>query len=413
MKIAMQRMTRFSLYTFVATCSFIFSITTAYASNKHDEQFLQWLTNFSKEAAQKGVSQSTYNKAFKNVTAPDEKVLEKANYQPEFTQTIWDYLDPRVNEGIVMTGLKMAEKHKTTLSSIEKELGVSRNIILAIWSMETAYGAILQHKNRFYPVPHALATLAYADKKRSKFGKTQLLAALQILEAGDISHKEMLGSWAGAMGHTQFIPTSYLAYGLDWDNNGQRDIWNSIPDALATAANLLKENGWRTDKTWGYEIITPTNGHLYEDQTKTLAEWSTIGFSRPAGKTFPRPSERAELKFLAGPEGPGFLLIKNFFVIKRYNNSNFYALAVGLLSDRIAGYAAMTQEWPRPSGSLNVDQKFELQKLLQKTGYYTGDIDGWLGKNTKQAIKSFQEHANIPVDGEPSTSLLILLRKNI
>lgn len=411
MKIAMQRMNRFSLHFFIVTCVFIFTITTAYASNKHDEQFIQWLADFSKEATQQGISHSTYRKAFNNITAPDQKVLEKANYQPEFTQTIWDYLDPRVNQNIVLTGLKMAEKHKATLSSIEKELGINRNVILAIWSMETAYGAVLQHKKRFHPVPHALATLAYADKKRSKFGKTQLLAALQILEAGDISHEEMIGSWAGAMGHTQFIPTSYLAYGLDWDNNGQRDIWNSIPDALATAANLLKKNGWRTGKTWGYEIITPDGGHQYEDQTKTLAEWSKLGFSRPGTNPFPRPNERAELKFLAGQKGPGFLFIKNFFVIKRYNNSNFYALAVGLLSDRLAGYGTMNQEWPRPPGSLNVDQKFELQKLLKRAGYYTGDIDGWLGKDTKKAIKTFQKSAKITVDGEPSTTLLTLLRK--
>lgn len=394
----------------VACIIVLFLASSVQAAQKTDKQFIQWLTEFSKQAEQQGISKTTINRALGHLTAPDPRVLKKANYQPEFTLEIWDYLDPRVNQITIKQGKKMEAKYASTLNAIEKKLGVSKHIILAIWSMETAYGAILEKKTRLHSVPHALATLAYADKKRSKFGKSQLMAALKILDAGDIPHHEMLGSWAGAMGHTQFIPTSYLAYGLDWDKDGRRDIWSTIPDALATAGNLLKQNGWRTGKTWGYEVYDPPNGYNYNDQTKTLAQWSKLGFKRAGNKQFPRPDEKAELKYIGGQEGPAYLMIKNFFVIKRYNNSNFYALAVGQLADQLAGFGGMEQDWPRPAGSLSIDQKFELQSLLKKGGFYDGEIDGQLGGGSKKGIKAFQHKYQLKVTGKPSLKLLKQLR---
>ena len=194
------------------------------------------------------------------------------------------------------------------------------------------------------------------------------------------------------------------------DGNGRRDIWNSIPDALATAANLLRKNKWRTGKPWGYEIIVPTNGARLKGETKTLAEWQQLGFVRPANVAFQDLKEKAELKMIGGDNGPGFLMLRNFFILKRYNNSDFYALAVGLLADRLSGKNGIIQSWPRPAGSLSVDEKFELQELLKEKGFYEGEIDGRLGSNTKNGIKLFQRRQNMVPDGQPSMEVLKALR---
>lgn len=381
--------------------------------SEYNALFVQWLQQFYSEAEREGIRRETIDRSLNHLVSPDARILEKAQYQPEFTLTIWEYLDPRVNSFAINRGRDLSQIYDSTLRNIENHFGVSRNILLAIWSMETSYGAVLSKKERFYYVPHALATLAFGDPKRSKFGRQQLLAALKILDSGDISQTEMLGSWAGAMGHTQFIPTSYLAYGYDWDHDGKRDIWNSVPDALATAANLLQKNGWRPGKTWGYEVYAPKNGFNYAGMTKTLSQWQQLGFTRPQNRAFPYPDERAELKYIAGEEGPAYLMTRNFFVIKRYNNSDFYALAVGQLADRLAGYGGMVQQWPRPAGSLTSDQKYELQTLLKKGGFYTGDIDGYLGAASHEAIKMFQRKTQQTVTGTPSTALLDSLRKHI
>lgn len=375
-----------------------------------DAGFQQWVRDFAGVAAGSGVQRSTYDHAFEGVTIPDPEVLEKARYQPEFRSEIWDYLDSRVNPYTVQNGQEMARRHARTLDQIERRFGVDRNILLAIWSMESNYGAVLEKPERLHYVPQALATLAYADSRRAKFARTQLIAALKILQDGGIRRENLSGSWAGAMGHTQFIPTSYQAYAVDMDGNGARDIWNSVPDALATAANLLSENGWRTGETWGYEAVAPSGGARYDGQTKTLAEWASLGFRRPGGQGFPRGSDRAELKMLGGANGPAFLMTRNFFIIKRYNNSDSYALGVGLLADRIAGFSGMVQEWPRPAGTLSVDEKFELQTRLKSLGYYSGEIDGNLGSGSQEAIRQFQSRSGLDTDGQPTSSLLQRLR---
>lgn len=376
-----------------------------------DASFVQWIEDFYPEAQKEGISRSTWDMAFAGVTEPDPKVLKKASYQPEFTTEIWDYLDARVNPLSIARGQEMSRMYQGTLDEVESRFGVRRWVILAIWSMESNFGAILEKTHRLHYIPRALATLAYGDPKRQKFARKQLIAALQILQAGDITPERMTGSWAGAMGHTQFIPTSYLAYGVDMDGNGRRDIWGSIPDALATAANLLKENGWRTGQTWGYEVIIPKDGDGFKDETMTLAQWQKLGYKRTGGRSYPRPSDKAVLKLLAGPEGPAFLMMKNFYVLKRYNNADAYALAVGLLADRMAGYGGLAQSWPRPPGSLSVDEKFELQERLQQLGHYDGKVDGYLGGGTRKAIRSFQAQAGLEVDGKPNLNLLKALRR--
>ncbi|MCY0096561.1 lytic murein transglycosylase [Hoeflea ulvae] len=377
-----------------------------------DAGFRQWVSSFYSTAAKSGISRSTYEKAFNGVTTPDPEVLEKARYQPEFTTKVWDYLDSRVNPYTIAKGREMAARHAKTLAAIERHFGVDASVLLAIWSMESNYGEILTKTDRLHYVPQALATLAYADKKRAKFARNQLVAALKILQAGDISTREMTGSWAGAMGHTQFIPTSYLAFAVDADGNGHRDIWNSIPDALSTAANLLKKNGWRPGETWGYEAVTPRGGAKYSGQTKTLSQWTALGFTRPDGRNFPNGDRRAELKMPGGANGPAFLMSKNFFVLKRYNNSDSYALGVGVLADEIAGYGGVDQRWPRPAGTLDVKEKFELQSRLKKLGYYDGEIDGNFGSGSRAAIASFQSRAGLTGEAIPSQKILEAIRRH-
>ncbi|AOF89852.1 lytic murein transglycosylase [Sinorhizobium sp. RAC02] len=375
-----------------------------------DARFQKWVADFYATAAEAGITKSTYQKAFSGVKTPDPDVLEKAAYQPEFKHKIWDYLDSRVNPYTVRIGQEMAAKHGRTLAALERHFGVDRNILLAIWSMESNYGAVLEKSERLHYVPRALATLAYADKKRAKFARTQLIAALKIIQRGDIDAADMTGSWAGAMGHTQFIPTSYLIYAVDADGNGHRDIWNSVPDALATAANLLAKNGWQAGKTWGYETIVPKGGSKYSGQTKTLAQWAKLGFTRPNGSGFKNGADRAELKLPANG-GPGFLMTKNFFVIKRYNASDSYAMGVGMLADQLAGYSGVKQRWPRPDGTLDITEKFELQTRLKELGYYEGEVDGNFGSGSKAAIQAFQNRMGLAADGEPSQQLLKALRR--
>ena len=374
-----------------------------------DAGFQQWVRDFRGVAANQGIATATYDRAFQGVTAPDPEVLEKARYQPEFTAPVWDYFDNRVNEHTIAVGRQMARQWKPWLDRIESAYGVDRHILLAIWSMESNYGEALKNNEIMRSVVRSLATLAYADRRRAKFARTQLIAALEILQSGDIDVGHLTGSWAGAMGHTQFIPTSYQAYAVDADGNGRRDIWNSIPDALATAANLLRRNGWRGGETWGYEVVLP-GGRKFPGGSMSISKWASIGVVRARDKAYPSPSQNAELKVLDGREGPAFLMTKNFFVLKSYNNADKYALAVGLLADEIAGYGGLVQDWNRPFTRLSFTETQELQKRLSAHGYYDGKIDGKIGTGSRSAIMAMQDALGMPQNGHPSKELLTRLR---
>jgi membrane-bound lytic murein transglycosylase B len=374
-----------------------------------DAGFRQWVAGFRATAVQSGVSGALYDQAFRNIRDIDPVVLEKARTQPEFTAPAWDYFDNRVHDQSVAVGQQMARKWKPWLDRIEARFGVNRYILLAIWSMESNYGEILKRDDVMRNVVRSLATLAYADPKRAKFARTQLIAALKILQTGDIDESHLSGSWAGAMGHTQFIPTSYLHYAVDMDGNGKRDIWNSIPDALATSANLLKKNGWQAGKTWGYEVALPA-GKL-PGGSKTLSQWQALGVVRANGKPFKNGSDKATLKVPDGRSGPAFLMIKNFTVIKAYNNADKYALAVGLLADEIAGSSGLVQDWKRPFTKLTFEERQELQQRLSQHGLYEGKFDGKIGDGSKSAILAFQAKAGLTQDGYPSMEVLKWLRQ--
>lgn len=382
-------------------------ITTHQASA--DPGFQKWIRDFYSVAAKSGISRQTYNAVFKGVTSPDPAVIKSANFQPEFKSKVWDYMDNRVTDSAVEKGLEMKAKYKPWLDRIEAKYGVDRHVLLAIWSMETSYGAALLREGALRNVARSLATLAYKDKRRRKFARSQLVAALKIVQNGDVAAENLYGSWAGAMGHTQFIPTSYLTWAQDIDGDGRRNIWESVPDALASAANLLKKNGWRTGKTWGYEVRV-SNRVNANTSARTLREWQRLGVRRVNGKPFPRPSDKAEIRILAGSKGPAFLMLRNFFVLKRYNNADKYALAVGHLADRLRGFGPFVVDWPRGYIPLNEEERKELQVLLKNVGLYDGEIDGKIGSGSRGAIKSYQQRVGMEQDGYASKRVLNRLR---
>lgn len=387
------------------SAALLLSATPAHA----DAAFQRWVQEFRGIASQNGISNSTFDRAFAGITAPDPEVLRLANNQPEFNAPVWQYFDNQVNEESIANGRTMAQRHARLLDAVEQRFGVSRYIVLAIWSIESRYGEALNNPRQVRSTIRSLATLAYGDQRRQRFGRQQLVAALKILQNGDVDVSQMTGSWAGAMGHTQFIPTSYQTWAVDMDGNGRRDIWNSIPDALGSAANLLRANGWHSGHAWGYEVRLP-EGRRFPAGTMTLAEWERIGVVRANGQAYPRPNDRAELKVPQGRDGIAFLVLHNFNMLKRYNNSDMYALSVGMLADHIGGQANYTRDWSRPFTRLSFAESQELQQRLSSMGYYDGAIDGRIGPASRAAIMAFQERQGLDADGHPSKEVLTRLR---
>lgn len=385
---------------------FTFSTSFSHA----DSGFKLWIKEFKKTALANNISPLIFDMAFKGVNAIDPEVLERAAYQPEFVDPSWNYFDNRIHDIAIVEGQRQAKKWQKWLPQIEKRFGVDRNILLAIWSMESNYGKILTNKGVMRDTIRSLATLAYADKKRTKYAHAQLIAAMKILQRGEITRVQLTGSWAGAMGHTQFIPSSYLAYAVDMDGDGRRNIWTSVPDALASAANLLHMNGWQPNLPWGVEVKLPKGKNLPADW-HSFEQWAKLGVKPANGQAFSTPFEQAILKFPDGPEGPLFLVTKNFFVLKRYNNADRYAFAVALLANRIAGYPRLIQDWQRPFPSLTFHERKELQSRLAKLGYYKGEVDGKIGTVSRKAIKAFQLRHSLTANGYPSHDVLFLLRK--
>ena len=364
------------------------------------------------QARAKGVSQAVFDRAFQGVTM-DPEVLAVARKQPEFVKPIWEYLDSAVSESRIATGRAKAAEWARTLEAIERSYGVDRHVVLAVWGMESSYGAILDNPKVVKPVIRSLATLACGDPDRAGFGREQLAAALQILQKGDVTLERMTGSWAGAMGHTQFIPTTYLAHAADFDRDGKRDIWGTIPDALASTANYLRHSGWRAGETWGYEVeLPPSFDFALADETtvRPVSEWVRLGIRRAGGRAFARFDERASLMLPAGAKGPAFLILPNFRAILHYNNAQSYALAVGHLADRIRGGAAFVHAWPRSDRPLAMEERIEVQNLLAQRGYESGSRDGRLGPKSRAAIRAFQRNVGMLADGYPSPLLLERLR---
>ncbi|HEX9904045.1 MAG TPA: lytic murein transglycosylase [Propylenella sp.] len=389
----------------------LFGLSLATAG-RADPGFDRWVVSFWPTAQAEGVSRATYDAAFRGLS-PDPEVLEKARHQPEFVTPLWEYVSTRVSERRIETGREMLARYRLLLDRIEATYGVDRHILVAIWGMESHYGEVLGNPKIVKNVIRSLATLAYVDPRRQRFGRQQLVAALKILERGDISVAGMTGSWAGAMGHTQFIPTTFEAYAVDFDGDRRRDLWNSPADALASAGNYLAKAGWVSSKTWGYEVILPRDFDYRladGDTTHTIAEWNRLGARRARGEGFPRPGDEAELLAPAGAGGPAFLLLRNHFVIKRYNNATAYSLAVGHLADRLRGGGDFVQAWPVGDRPLSAAESAELQEHLARAGLYGGAIDGKIGPQSREAIRAYQNRRGMIADGWAGLQLLETLR---
>ncbi|MCI2397864.1 lytic murein transglycosylase [Aliiroseovarius subalbicans] len=364
--------------------------------------FDAWVAGFKGRARARGLSGATLTRAFANAGyLPGVVTRDRSQFQTR--RTLEDYLAISASDDRVATGRAAMRRHAATLSQIEARYGVEAKVLGAIWGMESRYGA----RRGNTPVVSALATLAYAGR-RGAFFESQLIAALKILERGDITPERMTGSWAGAMGHTQFIPTTYQAYAVDFDGDGRRDVWGADPtDALASAAHYLKKSGWRTGRPWGLEVRLPNgfSAATGRSNRRNVAAWHALGLRDMDGGRLPDHGAAAVLR-LAGATGPAFLVFHNFDVLLRYNNTQKYGLAVGHLSDRLAGGGPVRGEFGVDANGMTLVQRKELQRRLSAKGFDAGDPDGVIGKATIAAIRAYQAAKGMAVDGTPTLALL-------
>ena len=353
-------------------------------------------------AKARGISRETFDLAFANLT-PDPQVIELTQKQAEFQKPIWAYVEGAVTANRLERGGRLAALESSALDAIEYKYGVDKSILVGIWGVETNFGSATGGKD----VVRALATLAFA-KYRGEFFRDQLLTALVILEEGHVARENFKGSWAGAMGQTQFMPSSFKAYAVDYNGDGKKDVWTTPEDALASAANYLKEHGWTSGLPWGFEVLLP-KGFDFKMHQARFSEWKNKGVERADGKAMLSSGE-ATLFLPAGADGPALLLTSNFDVIKKYNASDAYALSVAYLGDRVLGAPAFTGRWPKTDLAFGLPQKKELQRYLKKFGYYDGDVDGLIGSRTRAAIRAFQLKAGLTPDGFAGPAVLAALR---
>jgi lytic murein transglycosylase len=358
-------------------------------------------------AARRGVTRETFM-AYTARLTPDLRIMDLLDGQPEFTKSFWDYLDLLVSNERIGQGRALLEKYRTTFDAVERTYGVDRYVITAIWGVETNYGTLGGDR----PVIRSTATLACIGRRQNYF-REEFLSALEILQHGDVRPGRFVGSWAGAFGPTQFMPTAFKRFAVDFDRDGRRDVIDTVPDIIASTANNLKKDGWIPGETWGYEVVVPANFNFLlagRARKMSIRDWERYGLSRPGGRPFPRPDENAFLLIPAGVQGPGFLMLANFRAIMRYNPAEAYALAIGHLADRLRGGEAFAQAWPRYEHVLSRDERLELQQLLARRGYDVGEPDGHLGARTRAAIRDFQTKIGQVPDGYASAVVLDQLR---
>jgi membrane-bound lytic murein transglycosylase B len=382
-----------------------FAPVPAFADAKF-EAFVQTLWPAVKAS---GISRDLFDRAFAGITEPDAAVIKLANTQPEFTTATSDYLAKAVTPIRIETGQTMLAANDALLAAIEKKYGVSRYVVLGIWGMESNFG---KDKGSM-GVMRSLATLIYSGTKKD-YARVQLISAFQILKRGIRTPDNFTGSWAAAMGHTQFIPSSYISYAVDWTGDGVRDIWGSKEDALASTANYLAKAGWRADRPWGWEVKLPDGFNralIGRKNWRPVSEWMKLGVVPATAKSFDSEAATAFVVIPQGIEGPVFLVTQNFMAIMDYNQSHSYALAVGHLGDRIHGRAPIQAAWPDASVDLSVLQRKELQRLLNARGFGTGGADGRIGAATYEGVLAYQKKAGLKLDGIPSLKVLEHLRK--
>ena len=359
--------------------------------------FSRCIAGFWPDAARRGVTRATFDTYTAGLT-PDLKIMDFVDSQPEFTKAFWDYLDVLVSEARIKRGREILAANKATFDAVEQAFGVDRHVVAAIWGIESNYST---------------ATLACVGRRQGYF-KDEFLATLEILNRGDVDPDRLKGSWAGAFGPTQFMPTSFKRFAVDFDGDGRRDVVDSIPDLVASTANNLKLDGWAAGQTWGYEVVLPRGfNYLLADSSRPLAvhEWERHGLTRAGHKGFPRPADKAYLLLPAGARGPAFLMLGNFRAIMKYNPAEAYALAIGHLADRLRGEPPFVQAWPREERVLSSAERYEFQQLLVARGFDIGsEPNGRINAGTRKALKSYQAAAGLVPDGFATAALLERLR---
>ncbi len=383
----------------------------AFAASPADSRagFETWLAGLRIEARDRGISEATLEAAFAGLQ-PIARVIELDRRQPEFTRTFWSYLERRVTARRIERGAELLARHGALLAEVEARYGVQPRFLVAFWALESNFGDYMGD----YPVIGALATLAY-DERRANFFRAELLNALAILEAGHTTAEAMQGSWAGAMGQPQFMPSTFVHYAVDFDGDGRRDIWQSLPDVFASSANFLKNIEWNGERTWGREVRLPA-GFDWDlaglERPRPLSEWQNLGVRRAGGRNLPGVDIAGSIILPAGHRGPAFLVYRNFHAILGWNRSLLYAISVGHLADRIAGKGPLSAARPAEERALSRDEVEEMQARLLALGFDPGTPDGVVGSRTRAALRAFQHAAGLPADGYPDFELLETLRRH-
>lgn len=370
-----------------------------------EETYQSWLNNFKVTAAKAGISAKTLDATLTGLE-PNQRVLELDRRQPEFSLTFWKYLNNSISEKRIKRGRDLLKKHAKLFEEVHAKYGVQPRFLVAFWGLETNFGDY----TGVFPLIQSLTTLAHDERRREFFTK-QLITALEIMDDGHIPY-DVKASWAGAMGYCQFMPTTYKAYAVDGDGDGKRNMWKSLPDVFHSAANFLSQSGWQPGETWGREVKIPKGFNL--DLTglgtkKNLADWAKLGVVKVDGKALPQADMKASLILPAGYKGPAFLVYENFRTILDWNRSNFYAIAVGHLADRLVWKGPLQTPQVKET-PLSRAQTLLIQSRLNEKGYDVGKPDGIAGSRTRKGIKAFQKSMGIPADGYPSVELLDKLK---
>ena len=365
-------------------------------------EFQVCVAGLKETALERGISSAVVERDLASVNYV-ARVIELDRQQPEFSESFATYFDRRVTQDRIVRGRALMQEHQQLLNRISREFGVPAQYLVAFWGLETNFGGFFGKM----PVLDSLATLA-CDPRRSDYFTGELINALKIIDEGSITAEKMQGSWAGAMGHTQFMPSVFLRYAIDYDGDGKRDLWGSLPDALASAANFLRGIGWQTEQRWGREVSLPKNFAFEKAglaNSLSLAQWQSLGVRQTGGTSLPNEDMTASLLVPTGHEGPAFLVYDNFHVIMRWNRAEAYALAVGHLADRINGAGAL-QRQPAQAPRLSRNQVVALQTALNDKGHNAGEPDGVLGPGTRAAISRYQQSRQQVADGFVSKAIL-------
>ncbi|WP_343683248.1 lytic murein transglycosylase [Acinetobacter baylyi] len=388
--------------------------TPAITSNisPQNDNFQRCIANLRSQAISSGVNESTYDRFTQNLT-PDYSVIDKLNYQPEFSTPIWDYLSGLVDEERVQAGRQKMAQYRDVLNRASQAYGVPVETIVAVWGVESNYGDI----SGKYPLLQALGTLSCEGRRQSYF-RGEFFATMRILQRGDLREDQLKGSWAGAFGHTQFMPSTYERLAVDFDGDGRRDLVSSVPDALASTANFLKQAGWQTGMPWGFEVKIPQGMSVSGESRrnkKPLSTWEQSGITRIDGSSLVQgnlsATTSAGLMMPAGANGPAFLVFKNFDAIYSYNAAESYGLAIAHLSDRLRGTGPFVTAWPTDDAGTSRAERREIQQFLLKRGYDIGAVDGLIGDKTRQAIRQEQTRLGLNPTGRAGQQILRAFRQ--